>query len=106
MDQVADGLSLRERVTVPGSASGADQPGSLAGGVRVTAHGPVLPIWVCAGCGSPWPCRTRRRELLIEYEDAPVSLSIYMASCLVSATQDMGWEPAGVLHRRFLGWLP
>ncbi|WP_189040775.1 hypothetical protein [Micromonospora sonchi] len=52
----------------------------------MTAHGPVLPIWVCAGCGSLWPCRIRRRELLIEYEGAPVSLSIYMASRLVSAS--------------------
>ncbi|QGL46081.1 hypothetical protein GCE86_02855 [Micromonospora terminaliae] len=72
----------------------------------MTDHGPVLPVWTCAGCGSPWPCPTRRRELLAEYDRAPVSLSIYMASHLVSAAQDMGWAPAGALHRRFLGWLP
>ncbi|WP_255509977.1 hypothetical protein [Micromonospora sp. AP08] len=48
----------------------------------------------------------RRRRLLAEYEGAPVSLALYMAAHLVSATQDMGWAPAGLLHRRFLGWLP
>ncbi|MGC5032854.1 hypothetical protein [Micromonospora sp. DT229] len=72
----------------------------------MTTHGPVLPFWTCAGCELPWPCRTRRRELLIEYENAPVSLALYMGTQLVSAAQDMGWAPAGVLHRRFLGWLP
>lgn len=72
----------------------------------MTDHGPVQPIWTCAGCSLPWPCPTRRRQLLAEYEGAPVSLSLYMASHLLSATQDMGWAPAGPLHRRFLGWLP
>jgi hypothetical protein len=68
-------------------------------------HGPVLPIWTCGGCGAPWPCRTRRQELIAEYAGAPVSLSIYMASHLMAATRDMSWAPAGTLHRRFLGWL-
>ncbi|WP_320067646.1 hypothetical protein [Micromonospora sp. RTGN7] len=72
----------------------------------MTDHGPVLPVWTCSGCGSPWPCLTRRRELLAEYDGAPVSLAIYLASRLVSATQDMGWAPATALHRRFIGWLP
>lgn len=71
----------------------------------MTTHGPVLPIWACGGCGASWPCRTRRQELLAEYAGAPVSLSIYMGSQLVAATQDMSWAPAGALHRRFLGWL-
>jgi hypothetical protein len=72
----------------------------------VTDHGPVLPVWTCAGCDSPWPCPTRRGELLAEYDGAPVSLALYMGSHLVSATQDMSWAPAGALYRRFLGWLP
>ena len=72
----------------------------------MTTHGPVLPIWTCGGCGTPWPCRTRRKELAAEYEGAPVSLALYLGSCLVAATQDMAWAPAGQLHRRFLGWLP
>lgn len=34
-----------------------------------------------------------------------MSLSIYLGAHLVFAMQDMGWAPAGALHRRFLGWL-
>ncbi|QOC92117.1 hypothetical protein [Micromonospora craniellae] len=71
----------------------------------MTAHGPVVPIWTCAGCGAPWPCRTRRQELRAEYDRAPVSLALYMGACFLAASRDMGWAPAGLLHRRFLGWL-
>lgn len=71
----------------------------------MTTRGPVLPIWTCAGCGAAWPCHTRRQELQAEYDKAPMSLALYMSSCLVSAMQDMGWAPAGLLHRRFVGWL-
>ncbi|MFG2053001.1 hypothetical protein ACGFI9_03135 [Micromonospora sp. NPDC048930] len=71
----------------------------------MTTHGPVLPIWSCGGCGAPWPCATRRRELRAEFADAPVSLALYMGAQLVRATADLTWAPAGTLHRRFLGWL-
>ncbi|MEV1158750.1 hypothetical protein AB0J27_25500 [Micromonospora chokoriensis] len=70
----------------------------------MTVHGPVMPVWSCGGCGLPWPCTTRKRELRAEYADAPVSLALYLGSYLVQATEDMPWTPAGVLHRRFLGW--
>ncbi|MBQ0993038.1 hypothetical protein [Micromonospora sp. H61] len=70
----------------------------------MTVHGLVMPIWSCGGCGLPWPCATRKRELRAEYADAPVSLALYLGSYLVQATEDMPWTPAGVLHRRFLGW--
>lgn len=33
-----------------------------------------------------------------------MSLALYLGSYLVQATEDMPWTPAGVLHRRFLGW--
>ncbi|OZV84675.1 hypothetical protein CA850_02235 [Micromonospora echinospora] len=72
----------------------------------MTTHGPVLPTWTCGGCALPWPCRTRRRELQAEFDRAPVSLALYMGSCFLAASQDMAWAPAGMLHRRFLGWLP
>lgn len=72
----------------------------------MTTHGPVLPIWTCAGCELPWPCPTRRRELQAECDSAPVSLALYLGSCLVAASQDMTWTPAGTLRQRFLGWLP
>ncbi|MET8203325.1 hypothetical protein ABZX58_27995 [Micromonospora taraxaci] len=47
---------------------------------------------------------TRKRELRAEYAGAPVSLALYLGSYLVQTTEDMHWAPAGVLHRRFLGW--
>lgn len=70
----------------------------------MTTHGPVLPLWTCGGCAGPWPCGTRRRELLAEFDGARVSLSIYMGACLVCAAEDLSWYPAGCLHRRFVGW--
>ncbi|MDM4780254.1 MULTISPECIES: hypothetical protein [unclassified Micromonospora] len=70
----------------------------------MTTHGPVMPVWSCGGCDLPWPCPTRKRELRAEYADAPVSLALYLGAYLVQATEDMPWTPAGVLHRRFLGW--
>ncbi|MEU4716437.1 hypothetical protein AB0F73_22685 [Micromonospora purpureochromogenes] len=71
----------------------------------MTAHGPVLQIWSCDGCDAPWPCRTRQRELRAEFDGAPVSLALYMGAQLVRAAPDLSWVPAGVLHRRFLGWI-
>ncbi|MEU3455984.1 hypothetical protein ABZ671_20670 [Micromonospora sp. NPDC006766] len=71
----------------------------------MTTHGPVLPVWSCGGCGAPWPCETRRKELRAEFEGARVSLAIYMGSYFVSAAEDLTWLPAGLLHRRFLGWI-
>ncbi|MFG3684854.1 hypothetical protein [Micromonospora sp. NPDC047740] len=71
----------------------------------MSTHGPVVPIWSCGGCGAPWPCATRRRELQAEFVDAPMSLALYMGSQFVRAAEDLTWAPAGTLHRRFLGWL-
>jgi hypothetical protein len=71
----------------------------------VSAHGPVLPTWSCAGCDRPWPCRTRRHELWEEFEGAPLSLALYMGTYLVRASADLTWVPAAALHRRFLGWV-
>lgn len=73
-------------------------------GCAVTAHGPVMPVWSCGGCGLPWPCTTRKQELRAQFAGAPVSLALYLGSHLVQAAEDMPWTPAGVLHHRFLGW--
>ncbi|WP_433280774.1 hypothetical protein [Micromonospora sp. CA-244673] len=70
-----------------------------------TTHGPVLPIWSCGGCAAPWPCATRRQQLRAEFDGAAVSLGLYLGAQLVRASADLHWLPAGVLHRRFLGWL-
>ncbi|GHJ13193.1 hypothetical protein TPA0908_11880 [Micromonospora sp. AKA38] len=71
----------------------------------MTAHVPVLPAWSCGGCGAPWPCATRRHELRVEFAGVPLSLALYMGSYLVWATEDLTWVSAGLLHRRFLGWV-
>lgn len=104
--QVAQGLPLRGGPALPLQAPDSDQRRSLADGGAVTTHGPTMPLWTCAGCSLPWPCATRRRELLAQYEEAPMSLALYMGSCFVTAAQDLSWAPAGLLRRRFLGWLP
>ncbi|MGW9195700.1 flavin reductase [Micromonospora chersina] len=70
----------------------------------MTTHLPVKPAWTCGGCGADWPCQTRRRELRAEYENSPVSLTLYLATQLVDATQDLPHVRAGRLHHRFLGW--
>ncbi|WP_018587663.1 hypothetical protein [Salinispora arenicola] len=70
----------------------------------MTVHGPVTRAWTCGGCGLPWPCPTRRRQLRAEYAAAPVSLAFYLGTQLVRAAEDMPRIPAGILHQRFLGW--
>ncbi|MGW0213590.1 hypothetical protein ACWDXH_04295 [Micromonospora chokoriensis] len=71
----------------------------------MTAHGPVLPLWLCEACDRPWPCATRRVELLGEYATSPVALRIYLESRQAAAAQDMSWASTDTVYRRFLGWL-
>ncbi|MFV2018362.1 hypothetical protein [Micromonospora sp. LOL_023] len=70
----------------------------------MTAHRPVRPSWICAGCGLSWPCETRRRELLAEYAGARVSLSVYLATCLLDAMADLPQDRCGDVYWRFMGW--
>jgi len=63
-------------------------------------HVPVRPVWTCAACGRPWPCPSRQRQLLAEYADARVSLSVFLSACFVQACADLAAMPAGVLYRR------
>jgi hypothetical protein len=70
----------------------------------VTTHSPTTPDWTCRGCGQEWPCPTRRKELLAEYGEARVALSIYLGAFLVHASTDLRYVPAGWLHNRFVGW--
>ncbi|MGW3605559.1 flavin reductase [Micromonospora sp. NPDC005161] len=70
----------------------------------MTPHHAVKPAWTCGDCAGEWPCQSRRRELLAEYDKAPVSLALYLAAQFVDATQDLASVPAGHLHHRFLSW--
>ncbi|HLL67630.1 MAG TPA: hypothetical protein VK453_18230 [Micromonosporaceae bacterium] len=68
-------------------------------------HMPMTPTWTCTGCMGPWPCGTKRRRLLTEYADAPLSLYLLMAMRLTDAAGDLPHVPAGELYARFLGWV-
>ncbi|HLL65953.1 MAG TPA: flavin reductase [Micromonosporaceae bacterium] len=70
----------------------------------MSMHLPVRPGWMCAACALPWPCPSRQRQLLAEYEGARVSLMLYLAGHFVDACADLPGTPAGTLYRRFLGW--
>jgi hypothetical protein len=68
-------------------------------------HTPTRPQWGCAGCAQEWPCESARRRLLATFQGAPVSLSLLLAARLAAAAEDLRQEPAGLLHRRFVGWV-
>lgn len=76
----------------------------MIGGLAMSVHGAVRPGWTCAGCGLPWPCATRRRQLAAEYMGAPTSLMVYLAACFVDACEDMPHATVGGLYARFLLW--
>jgi hypothetical protein len=77
------------------------------GGVGdVSSHQPTTQSWVCLACSLPWPCLTRRRQLLARYADSPASLALVLAAALVDACRDLPEVPAGELHAQLVGWLP
>ena len=65
-------------------------------------HLPDRPTWLCRVCGDPYPCETRRTQLLAEFSGASMQLSIFMALDLADATADLTYTPAAELRRRFL----
>jgi hypothetical protein len=70
----------------------------------MSMHRPVRPDWTCQTCGQAWPCPTRQRQLLAEYDGARVSLMLYLSSQLITACVDLPAAASGVLYERFLGW--
>lgn len=71
----------------------------------VSDHNPVRPGWLCGGCGHAWPCRTRKAQLLAEYDGARASLVVLMRAYFCDAAQEVTGARADDLHARFLGWL-
>jgi hypothetical protein len=71
----------------------------------VTVHTALRPSWTCAGCSLPWPCPTRRAELVAAYAPDTLPIALHLAACLVDAAYDLPDIPAGELYARFLGWL-
>ena len=70
----------------------------------MSMHLPARPGWTCRTCGRDWPCETRRRQLLAEYEGARVSLTLYLSGYFIEACTDLPDACGGGLHNRFLGW--
>jgi hypothetical protein len=62
--------------------------------------------WTCLPCLQPWPCQTRRNQLLAQYAGAPGSLALLLGSAFVEAAADLPDVPAGELYEQFVGWLP
>lgn len=70
----------------------------------MSMHLPIRPDWTCAACGVPWPCPTRKRQLIAAYQGAYVSMMLHLSSYFIDACADMPLTASGSLHRRFLGW--
>ncbi|RKN14935.1 flavin reductase [Micromonospora musae] len=70
----------------------------------MSVHQPGRPQWICARCGVPWPCRTRKRQLVAEFTGARISLMLHLSADLLQACEDLPHTPSGVLHARFLAW--
>nr|WP_205861551.1 hypothetical protein [Planosporangium flavigriseum] len=66
----------------------------------------MRPNWSCVGCGYAWPCPSRQRQFLAQYEGAAVSLALVLSAAMVEAAADLRTLPAGSLHDQFVGWLP
>ncbi len=44
--------------------------------MTIVYHLPKRPAWTCQVCEEPYPCTTRRMQLLGEFGDASVQLSV------------------------------
>ncbi|MER5453924.1 hypothetical protein ABT008_04015 [Micromonospora sp. NPDC002389] len=70
----------------------------------------MRPLWLCRRCGHPWPCGAAKVVLMAEYRDSPVSLFLYLASCLHDAIDDLhqlhphNTGNTADVFDRFLGW--
>ncbi|NGM14703.1 hypothetical protein [Verrucosispora sioxanthis] len=76
------------------------------------AHLPLRPLWLCRVCAAPWPCAAARLDLVAEYADDRIALSVYLCAVLHEAAADLyrlnpqdGPDPAA-LFARFLAWAP
>jgi hypothetical protein len=56
----------------------------------VSIHQPMAQSWICLACSMPWPCPTRRRQLLGQYADTPVSLALLLGSAMIEASATCG----------------
>jgi hypothetical protein len=69
--------------------------------VTVLYHLPERPAWTCQVCQEPYPCATRRVQLLGEFGGASVQLTVFMNIDFRYAAAELPGVPADDLHRRF-----
>jgi len=79
-------------------------------GANDRPHVPQRPIWLCRVCLTEWPCVTARTRLPMEYVEDPAGLSVYLATMLQQAIDDLyrlnpqpGQDPQW-MYIRFLAW--
>jgi hypothetical protein len=61
------------------------------------------PSWNCRVCTMPWPCRTARAELSVEFREFPSMLIIHLYGLMGEAADDL--QTMDGLPARFLGWV-
>lgn len=81
--------------------------GVTATGDPYTEHTPIRPTWRCGWCAKPWPCDTRKQQLLVDYQNAYTSLTLMMTDEMVRAMvdEDIAKMTSGAVRRRFVGWI-
>jgi hypothetical protein len=65
------------------------------------------PTWNCRHCGWPWPCPIAKNDLAEQYHGSPSGLTVFMASCMYEALEDLTTSAAPVpvdLFERFISW--
>lgn len=67
-------------------------------------HPPLRPLWDCAECGEPWPCKPARVELGERYAGDRFGLAVYVGMQLDHAAREMATADAGDLYERFVAW--
>jgi hypothetical protein len=69
--------------------------------VTVVYHLPQRPAWTCQVCEEPYPCPTRRTQLLAEFRGASVQLNVFMGLDFTEAAGELRGVSGDELHRRF-----
>ncbi|WP_422737349.1 flavin reductase [Micromonospora sp. WMMD729] len=67
-------------------------------------HLPTRPTWRCQACGIAWPCSAAKLRLLGEYRGDRVALTVYLATLLTEASEQLTEVDPSRLTDRFLSW--
>ncbi|WP_433536126.1 flavin reductase [Micromonospora sp. CA-249363] len=67
-------------------------------------HLPTRPTWRCQACGIAWPCSAAKLRLLGEYRGDRVALTVYLATLLTEASEQLRDVDPARLTDRFLSW--